>query len=260
MRWLALLLLWVLPASGQPVDVDSTSAEPFVSFEAWPSAHRHYQHVYRAGADGTLSIGRVQLYGYVAGVFWQTDDSKVVGSPFNVENNMSQMVKYGATLRLNVARGFYLGPSIHRTEIHIVARRKDDFGYLDGWGSPAKKWRGEETACRKGVGCPSLAYQDAWGVAAGWASGGRLLSVRWLFHRWKTLTLAPRPLRIRAVWSYRRFSAELRAQMDLKERWRGDVTLFTRITGPLHLFLRAGRYQPDHKRSFDNIGIGLRLE
>lgn len=254
---LAVALCFLVPmnnATAQGVDLD---LEPQAEFMVWPTVERNYQHEYRAGVEGDISWRFVEVDGYVNGVFWQTNTSKVPGSPFNAENNMNNMVKYGATLKAK-KDGFFVGPTIHRTEIHVVWRFKNNNGYLDGWGGPAETWRGEERACRSGVGCPSIAYQDAWGAAVGYEDENVDLEARWLFYRWKALTLIPRPIRLEAeLTSWDGWRIEADAWRDLKHRWRGDVAVQKRIYEKLWGGMRVGRLQPDHKVAFTRFGVGL---
>jgi hypothetical protein len=241
-------------ANGQEIRAEF---KPQVEFMVWPTVERNYQHEYRAGVDGQISWRNIEFDSYVNGIFWQTNTSKVPGSPFNAENNMNNMVKYGGTLKLKKS-GFFVGPTIHRTEIHVVWRFKERNGYLDGWGGPATTWRGEERACRSGVGCASIAYQDAWGVSAGYEDENVDVEARWLFRRWKTLTLAPRPLRFNVkVNTWENWQVEAAAWQDLKNRWRGDLSVQRRVHKKLWVGARFGRLQPDHKRAFTRLGLGV---
>jgi len=250
------VILFLCPldeAKAQKVNVD---LQPQVEFMVWPTVERNYQHEYRAGVDGQISWRSIEFDGYVNGIFWQTNTSKVPGSPFNAENNMNNMVKYGGTLKLTKS-GFFVGPTIHRTEIHVVWRFKNRNGYIDGFGSAAT-WRQNEKKCRSGNGCAAISYQDGWGVSAGYEDENVDVEARWLFRRWKTLTLAPRPLRFNVkVNTWENWQVEAAAWQDLKDRWRGDLSVQRRVYKKLWVGARFGRLQPDHKRAFTRLGVGL---
>jgi hypothetical protein len=240
-------------AKSQEVNVE---LKPQAELMIWPTVERNYQHEYRSGVDGQISWRNIEFDGYVNGIFWQTNASKVPGSPFNAENNMNNMVKYGGTLKLKKS-GFFVGPTIHRTEIHVVWRFKNKNGYIDGFGSAAT-WRKNEKKCRSGNGCAAISYQDGWGVSAGYEDENVDVEARWLFRRWKTLTLAPRPLRFNVkVNTWENWQVEAAAWQDLKNRWRGDLSVQRRVYNKLWVGARLGRLQPDHKRAFTRFGLGF---
>jgi len=266
--WLAFLLLF-LPAvvGAQPLE-DARNAveghvefEPHVSMAVWNSAQRNYQHAYEAGGRAAAFVGPFQVEGYARGIFWQTDKSKVVGSPVNAENNMNNMVKYGGSAR-GYLGNWFAGAAIHRTEIHVIWRFKERNGYQDGF-PKSNDWEVAEQKCRSGQGCPSIAYQDAFGYIAGYDGSNLTVEVKYLPHRWKELTLRPRPWRGRMVfhvpdrWPVGDWVASVHMQRDLKENWRGDIRLRRRLVDKLWATARAGRFQPDHKTAFNRLALGL---
>jgi hypothetical protein len=241
-------------AKGQRAQV-----EPHLSLEIWPTPERHYQHAYEAGARAAVSLGALRAKGYATGRFWQTDASKVAGSPFNAENNMNNQVGYGGSLR-GRWRGLSVGLAVHRTEWHVVWGRKNRHGY-DDWFPDSGDWRVAERTCRSGGPCHSIAYHDQAGFVVGYdhsiRGAGLSVEVRWLPYRWKDLTAAPTPWRGRATFRSGRWRISAEAHRDLRGRWRGDLRARRRIAGRLWMTLRGGRFQPDHRRAFMRVAAGF---
>jgi hypothetical protein len=282
-----LLILLVIPLAGRPGPLRAQSADqepdqgedpnwfqsvetwvedhgrftPTLKFEVWPRAHRNYQHQYQVDLRAGLRARGWAARGYLRGNFWQTDASKIVGSPVNAENNMNWHILYGGSLVYHLgAAPVYLGATIHRDEQHVVWRFKTQNGYRNGYGSfeGYNSWQDRETRCRNGMGCGSISYAEQAGAVVGVEAAAVSASVRWLPYRYKDLTRVPVPWIVRAeARGLPRITVAARAARDLAERWRYSVAVRARVLGPFRVQVRRARVQPDQKRSFAFWGLGL---
>lgn len=241
-----------------------TKLTPSASLDLWPKAHQNYQHLYTAAARGSAWIGPVEVHGYASGRFWQTDDSKVVGSPVNAENNLNWSVPYGGSVRFYYD-DFFVGGAIHRTEFHVVWRHKEQHGYHDNYGTPVNDWKAQAEKCQAGNGCASIAYQDAAGGIIGYDSERLTIEIKYLPYRWKDLTYIPVPWRTRAVvrapaeWPViiTDWEAEVAVKKNILDQWRGEIRVRRNLFGRLWAVVSAGRFQPDQKRAFNTVAAGF---
>lgn len=251
------LCLFLLP---QPTQAQFQSeTETSLSLELWPRVHRHYIHQYRATVRGSASYNWLQARGYIHGVFWQSDKSKIPRSPVNAENNMNQEVRYGASLVAYLWKKLHTGLTLHRTEFHVVWRFKNQNGYRDGYGNFENNpsWRKREKICRSGNGCGSIAYSESAGIVLGWRDSTLSATARYLFWRYKELTFVPRPLRLRLMARKENWRTELSLHLDLASRARWSMEVGRRIYRSLWIGARAARVQPDHKKAFTLFGLSL---